>query len=173
MPCSVVQSCSTLCSPVDYCPLAPLSMEFSRQEYWSRLPFPPPGNLPDSGIKAASPALAAGSITTTTTWEGGVFITSPFWSFSSIQLWTYCFYNEKKMQEVVIQEDKGHQVFTLHRRMIHGPTLTTKQNGHLSRTQLHRITFSRMKDLSVPWHNGPYFKTHTHTHTHTYIGCVT
>ena len=39
----------------------PLSMEFSRQEYWSGLPFPSPGDLPDSGIKPtslASPALA-------------------------------------------------------------------------------------------------------------------
>ena len=40
---------------------APLSMEFSRQEYWSGLPFPSPGNLPDPGIKPmslVSPALA-------------------------------------------------------------------------------------------------------------------
>ena len=40
-----------------------LSMEFSRQEYWSGLPFPTQGNLPDSGIKLASlvsPALAGG-----------------------------------------------------------------------------------------------------------------
>ena len=33
---------------------APLSIEFSRQEYWSGLPFPTPGNLPDPGIKPAS-----------------------------------------------------------------------------------------------------------------------
>ena len=33
------------------------SMEFSRQEYWSRLPFPSPGDLPDSGIEPESPAL--------------------------------------------------------------------------------------------------------------------
>ena len=33
---------------------APLSMEFSRQEYWSELPFPPPGDLPDPGIKPMS-----------------------------------------------------------------------------------------------------------------------
>ena len=38
---------------------APLSMGFSRQEYWSGLPFPPPGNLPDSGIKPTSPASPA------------------------------------------------------------------------------------------------------------------
>ena len=44
-----------------------LSMEFSRQEYWSALPFPPPGDLPDPGIKATSPvshALAGGFFTT-------------------------------------------------------------------------------------------------------------
>ena len=42
---------------------APLSMEFSMQEYWSQLPFPPPGDLPDPGIKLAfpaSPTLAGG-----------------------------------------------------------------------------------------------------------------
>ena len=37
---------------------APLSMEFSRQEYWSGLSFPSPGDLPDPGIKPASPAWA-------------------------------------------------------------------------------------------------------------------
>ena len=36
----------------------PLSMEFLRQEHWSVLPFPTPGNLPDAGIKSGSPALA-------------------------------------------------------------------------------------------------------------------
>ena len=38
---------------------APLSMGFSRQEYWSGLPFPSPGDLPDPGIKPRSPALQA------------------------------------------------------------------------------------------------------------------
>ena len=36
----------------------PLSIGFSRQEYWSRLPFPPPGDLPNPGIEPVSPALA-------------------------------------------------------------------------------------------------------------------
>ena len=36
---------------------APLSMGFSRQEYWSELPFPSPGDLPNPGIKPESPAL--------------------------------------------------------------------------------------------------------------------
>ena len=51
---------------------APLSLGFSRQEYWSRQPCPPPGDLPDSGIKPASllsPALAGRFFTTSTTWE--------------------------------------------------------------------------------------------------------
>ena len=37
---------------------APLSMVFPRQEYWSGLPVPPPGDLPDPGIKLKPPALA-------------------------------------------------------------------------------------------------------------------
>ena len=41
---------------------APLSMEFSRQEYWSGLPFPTPGDLPDPGIKPRSLALQADSL---------------------------------------------------------------------------------------------------------------
>ena len=41
---------------------APLSMGFSRQEYWSGLPFPSPGDLPDPGIESVSPALAENSL---------------------------------------------------------------------------------------------------------------
>ena len=41
---------------------APLSMEFSRQECWSGLPFPSPGDLPSPGIKPRSPALQADSL---------------------------------------------------------------------------------------------------------------
>ena len=51
---------------------APLSMGFSRQEYWSGLPCPPPGDLPDPGIDPISLlplALAAGFFITSTTWE--------------------------------------------------------------------------------------------------------
>ena len=51
---------------------APLSMGFSRQEYWSGLPCPPPGRLPDLGIKPSSfmsLVLAVGFFITSTTWE--------------------------------------------------------------------------------------------------------
>ena len=43
---------------------APLSMGFPRQEYWSGLPFPPPGDLPDPGIEPGSPALQTESLLT-------------------------------------------------------------------------------------------------------------
>ena len=45
------------CSPPDSS-----VMEFSRQEYWSGLPFPFPGDLPDSGIESGSPALQTDSL---------------------------------------------------------------------------------------------------------------
>ena len=62
---SRVQLCVT---PSTVARQAPLFMGFFRQEYWSGLPYPPPGDLPDPGIKPTSlmsPALA-----------GGLFITS-------------------------------------------------------------------------------------------------
>ena len=54
----------TLCDPGTVAHQAPLSMEFSRQEYWSGLPFPPPGYLPNPGIKSVSPELAGRFFTT-------------------------------------------------------------------------------------------------------------
>ena len=63
--CSVVSD--FLQAPWTTAPQAPLPMEFSRQGYWSGLPFPPPGDLPNAGIKSAlplSPALAGRAFTT-------------------------------------------------------------------------------------------------------------
>ena len=67
-----LQSCLTLCHPMDLVRQAPLSMGFSRQEYWSGLPCPSPGDLADPGVKPSSlksPALAGGFFTTSDTWE--------------------------------------------------------------------------------------------------------
>ena len=58
--------CPTLCDSLIVALQAPLSVGFSMQEYWSGLPFPPPGNLPHPGIEPLSPvaaALAAGFFT--------------------------------------------------------------------------------------------------------------
>ena len=60
----VAKSCLTLETPWTVACQAPLSMGFSRQEYWSGLPFPSPGYLPDPGIEPRSPALEAESLPT-------------------------------------------------------------------------------------------------------------
>ena len=64
---ALAQSCLTLSNPRECSPQAPLSMKFSRQEYWSVLLFPIPRDLPESGIKPmslVSPALAGRFFTT-------------------------------------------------------------------------------------------------------------
>ena len=58
----VAQSCLTLCDPWTVAHQAPLCVGFSRQEYWSGLPFPSPGDLADPGIEPGSPALQADSL---------------------------------------------------------------------------------------------------------------
>ena len=54
---------SDSCDPMTVACQAPLSMGFSRQEYWSGLPVPSPRDLPNPGIKPESPALAGGLFT--------------------------------------------------------------------------------------------------------------
>ena len=72
------ESCSNMsysATPWTVAHQAPLSMGFSRQEYWSGLPFPPPGDLPDPVIEPtslASPALTGRFSTTSATWEAPV-----------------------------------------------------------------------------------------------------
>ena len=60
----VTQSCPTLVIPWTVAHQAPLSMEFSRQEYWSRFSFSFPGDLPKPEIKHSSPALQVDSLST-------------------------------------------------------------------------------------------------------------
>ena len=74
-----LQLCPILCDPVRLFATpwtvtcqALLSIEFSRQEYWSGLPCPPLGDLPNSGIEAVSltsSALSVGFLTTSTSWK--------------------------------------------------------------------------------------------------------
>ena len=58
----VTESCPTLATPWTVACQAPLSTRFSKQEYWSGLPFPSPGDLPVPGIEPGSPALQADSL---------------------------------------------------------------------------------------------------------------
>ena len=60
--CLVSRLCPTLCNSMDCSCQAPLFMGFSSQEYWSGLPFPLPGDLPDPGIEPMSPAWQVGSL---------------------------------------------------------------------------------------------------------------
>ena len=61
---SVAKSCPTLATPWTVASQAPLSVGFSRHEYWNGLPFPSPGDLPNPGIEPGSPALQADSLPT-------------------------------------------------------------------------------------------------------------
>ena len=59
----LLKLCPTLWDPMDSSLPAPQSMGFSRQEYWSGLPFPSPVDLPNPGIEPVSPALEADALT--------------------------------------------------------------------------------------------------------------
>ena len=75
--CPVTQPCLTFRDTWTVALQAPLSMWFPRQEYWCGLPLPPPGDLPNPGIKpmsVESPALAGGFSTPSTTWEAHTFV---------------------------------------------------------------------------------------------------
>ena len=74
---SCAQLFVTLCTVAHQ---VPLSVGCPRQENWSELPLPSPGDLPNLGIKPAPPALAGGFFTTSTTWEAPTCC-----QFSSVQ----------------------------------------------------------------------------------------
>ena len=82
-----LQSCSTLCDPMDYSPPgSPVLGILQAKEYWSGLPCPPPGDLPDLGLKPLSlmsPAMASGLFTTSATWEAHFIYNS---AYISIQI---------------------------------------------------------------------------------------
>ena len=75
--CSVALFVSNSATPWTVAPQAPPSIGFSGQEYYSRWPCPPPGDLPDPGIEPASPMSPA--------LVGGFFITSVTWE--ALQIW--------------------------------------------------------------------------------------
>ena len=103
-----LQSCGTLCDPMD-CSLPGSSMGFFRQEYWSGLPCPPPGDLLNPGVEPGaslmSPALASGFFTTSATYEAlqtlhpslktllqsNIFLKA-FPNFSTSLIFTPCFW---------------------------------------------------------------------------------
>ena len=60
----MTKSCPTIATPWTVVCQDLLFMGFSRQEYWSRLPFPSPGDIPDPGIEPSSPSLQVDSLPT-------------------------------------------------------------------------------------------------------------
>ena len=96
--CAFVLSCVwffvTLCTEGRH---TTLPVEFSRQEYWNKSPFPPPGDLPDPGIEpssfVASPALTGGFFTTVPPGKPSVFLAiSQIWSGCSLRK-SFLFYS--------------------------------------------------------------------------------
>ena len=90
--CVCDQSYPTLCDPWTLAHQAPLTMRFPRQEYWSWLPFPSPGHLPNPGTEPASlvsPALAGRFFCTSAFWEPLLLLTLGLncSSFSSFLRW--------------------------------------------------------------------------------------
>ena len=77
----LLQLCLTLWEPMDSSPPGSSVHGILQEEYWSGCPCPPPGDLPDPGVKPASlasPAMAGGFLTTRATWED-----PPWWPFST------------------------------------------------------------------------------------------
>ena len=98
--CSVTQSRLTLCNSMDYSLPGSSVHEFSRQEYWSRLPFPPPGGLPDPGIELKSPVSPA--------LAGRFFTTAFIFSISLLILGIVCLFQMVLICTVIITNDVDH-----------------------------------------------------------------
>ena len=80
----VAQLCPTLCDPIDY---SLPSVGFSRQEYWSGLPFPSPGDLPDTRIQPRSPSLQADSLSSEPLGNPKkIFYKNPYFSGNSLMV---------------------------------------------------------------------------------------
>ena len=110
-------------TPRTAAPQAPLSMRFSRQEYWSGLPCPPPGHLPDSEIKSvspASPALSGRFFTSTATWEAFCLISFPPdvdrvspSLYLSLCHWVISSVISSFLRQIYIKESPGHSSLML------------------------------------------------------------
>ena len=74
----VSQSCPALCDSWTVAHQVPLSMEFSKQEYWSGLPFPSLGDLPDPRIELRSPALEEDSLPSEPPGKSYMYVTLQF-----------------------------------------------------------------------------------------------
>ena len=96
--CMHAQSCLILGDPTDCSHQASPSMGIPRQEYWNRLPFPTPRNLPNPGIKIVLPASAS--------LAGRFFTTSTIWEDLNVKILTLKEFTDKTMKQRVEREFK-------------------------------------------------------------------
>ena len=145
---SRVRLCATLWTVARQ---APLSMGFSRQEYSSELPCPPPGDLPNPGIEPRSPALQA--LPNNNTFFQNLF------NFSRRPLWlllSWCHYcNAWVKQARSVHANKG--VAASACRVY---TRTVTPHRHTAHLYTHHMLHIHTHTANTPHH------TYTHTHTH-------
>ena len=112
---------------------APLSMGFSRQEYWSGLLFPPSGDLPDPGIKPASPALEGWFLTTAKNHLRPLYLFFCFWTV------------------LTVNEDNKRNLMIIHNKyIIHDNLLVPRKHCIVSEVAQSCPTLSGPMDCSLP-----------------------
>ena len=89
---------------------APLSMGFSRQEYWSGLPCPPPGDIPNPGIEPRSPTLQVDSLPTEPPGKPSISILIVYWSSYSFN----CLSQTRRVQKKKAWIELNSLIFWLH-----------------------------------------------------------
>ena len=97
----LLQLCPTLWDPT-LAHQPPLSMGFFRQEYWSGLLFPPPGDLPDPGVKSTSPTSLA--------MVGGFFTSVPFWSTGALKWALASTWQDPHLAAFLLSGTKGQRI---------------------------------------------------------------
>ena len=145
---------------------APLSMRFSRQECWSRLPSPPPGGLSNPGIKPTSfmsPALVGGFFTTSATWDtpkgsrkgmnkNRMILKDGIWIHLTVPIWGLY---TVRLPFLTLQGGCESSLQTLSKSPKAKPKVCLFQSCVKTSPYLSVFAKGRLKH------------THTHTHTHT------
>ena len=164
---------------------APLSMGFPRQEYWSGLPFSPPGDLCNLGIKPTSPALAGGFFTTEPPGKPNLFPRMIVINLSSVvkgaSLVAQLVKNPPAMRETrdpsLGWEDPLEKEMATHSIILAWRVPWTGEPGGLQSMGLQRVIHNWASNTHIhthpwfpsffqrAWHN---WVSHTHTHTHTH-----
>ena len=124
---------------------APLSMGFSRQEQWSGLPFPSPGDLPNTGIEPVSPTLAGRFFTTSATWEA-------CYPFNHLLIWGVLLLSCGLILVLILRKRHNLFAFLLDREDIILVSITHKKRSSFesdSKCQFERVTNSVQRNLCL------------------------